>query len=232
MAVINLDTSQVLDITCKRGDTFSMTINLKDSSGTALALSTNKYEFIMQVKPSNSNKDNNIVLTTPNAVGFNPLRLDVNNDRLAGKPKPPGGGGGPGSFFQRIPFFEDPTVDDSGNVTIEASPEVMADIPPGRYEYDIQYIKKSSTGLDTHRTILFGAFSVIDDISKPKRRRRPGGGGGGYNGGGYNGGGYNGGGPKTPIENNGNDTSFPPKVLTPIKPRRRGRYNNQNNLLR
>lgn len=235
MAVINLDTSQVLDITCKRGDTFSMTINLKDSSGTALALSTNKYEFIMQVKPSNSNRDNNIVLTTPNAAGWKSLDLDVNNDRLM---LPPFGGGGPsagpggGTFFQRLPFFEDPTVDDSGNLTIEASAEVMADVPPGRYEYDIQYILKSSSGLDTHRTILFGAFSVIDDVSRKVRKRRPPGGGfnfggGGYNGGMYNGGGYNGGGPRTPVENNGNDTSFPPREQRP-QPRRRRRRTNTN----
>ena len=234
MATINLDTSQVLDITCKRGDTFSMTINLKDSSGNALTLLSDKYTFIMQVKEKNPRGRNDIVLTTKNASGYRSLDLNESNDKLViAKPPPGGPGGGPGSFFQRLPFFEDPTVDDSGNVTIEASPEVMADIPPGRYEYDIQYILPSATsGLDTHRTILFGAFSVIDDISKPKRRRRPGGGGGGYNGGGYNGGGYNGGGPRTPVENNGNDTSFPPKALTPIKPRRRGRYNNQNNLLR
>ena len=47
---VNLDTSDVLDITCRKGDTFSLTINLKDSSGTALTLSTSNYEFLMQVK--------------------------------------------------------------------------------------------------------------------------------------------------------------------------------------
>tara|TARA_R100001463_G_scaffold51024_2_gene101525 strand:- start:677 stop:1336 length:660 start_codon:yes stop_codon:yes gene_type:complete len=219
MATINLDTSQVLDIACKRGDTFSMTINLKDSSGTALTLSTDKYEFIMQVKPTNSTRDTDIILTTKNAVGFEIV-----------KPTKTGSLGKP-DLGDIGPFFEDPTVDDSGNVTIEASPEVMGQVPPGRYEYDIQYILPSSTGLDTHRTILFGAFSVIDDISRKVRKPRPPG-GGGYNGGGYNGGGYNGGRPRTPVENNGNDTSFPPRALTPIKPRRRGRYNNQNNLLR
>jgi hypothetical protein len=212
MAVINLDTSQVLDITCKRGDTFSMTVNLKDSSGTALALSTNEYEFIVQVKPTNSTRDTDIVLTTPNAVGFD----IVVPDKRSGKPvKPPKG--------DIPPFFENPTVDDSGNVTIEASPEVMGQIPPGRYEYDIQYILKSSTGLDTHRTILFGAFSVIDDVSRKVRKRKPPGGGGGYNGGGYNGGGYN-----------GNDTSFPPREERPQptpQPRRRTRRRTNTNLL-
>ena len=219
MALINLDTSQVLDITCKRGDTFSMTVNLKDSSGTALTLSTDKYEFIMQVKPTNSTRDTDIVLTTPNAVGFD-IVVPTKTGRLG---KPPKG--------DIPPFFENPTVDDSGNVTIEASPEVMGQIPAGRYEYDIQYILKSSTGLDTHRTILFGAFSVIDDVSRKVRKPRPPG-GGGYNGGGYNdvynGGDYNG---RTPLQNNGNDTSFPPREQRPEprpQPRRRRRKTNTN----
>ena len=81
MATINLDTSQVLDITCKRGDTFSMTINLKDSSGTALALATDPYMFIMQVKEKNPRGRNDIVLTTKNASGYRALDLNESNDK-------------------------------------------------------------------------------------------------------------------------------------------------------
>ncbi len=209
MARINLDTSQILDITCKRGDTFSMTINLKDSSGNALTLSTDKYEFIMQVKPTNSTRDTDIVLTTKNAVGFEIVK-PTKTGRLSGP-----------DLGDIGPFFEEPTVDDSGNVTIEASSEVMGQVPPGTYEYDIQYILPSSTGLDTHRTILFGAFSVIDDVSRKVRKRRP---------------------LEPARDPNGERPVRPtsqrpeveevPRVLTPIRPRRRGRYNNQNNLLR
>ena len=32
---VNFDVTEVLNITCKKGDTFSMTLTLKDSSGTA-----------------------------------------------------------------------------------------------------------------------------------------------------------------------------------------------------
>ena len=53
---VNLDTSEVLNITCKKGDTFSITITLKNSSGTALTLSTSNYEFLMQVKSQNLNR--------------------------------------------------------------------------------------------------------------------------------------------------------------------------------
>ena len=45
---VNLDVSEKLDITCRRGDTFSLTVTLKDSSGTALTLSTSEYKFLMQ----------------------------------------------------------------------------------------------------------------------------------------------------------------------------------------
>ena len=103
MATINLDTSQVLDITCKRGDTFSMTINLKDSSGNALTLLSDKYTFIMQVKEKNPRGRNDIVLTTKNASGYRSLDLNESNDKLViAKPPPGGPGGGPSSFFKRL----------------------------------------------------------------------------------------------------------------------------------
>ena len=47
---VNLDVSERLDITCRRGDSFSITLTLKDSSGTALPLATDNYSFVMQVR--------------------------------------------------------------------------------------------------------------------------------------------------------------------------------------
>ncbi len=49
---VNLDVSEVLDITCRQGDTFELTLTLKDSSGSGLNLSTDKYSFVMQVWPT------------------------------------------------------------------------------------------------------------------------------------------------------------------------------------
>ena len=45
---VNLDVAERLDITCKRGDTFSLALTLNDSSGTAIDLT--EYEFLMDVK--------------------------------------------------------------------------------------------------------------------------------------------------------------------------------------
>ena len=50
MASVNLDTADNLSITCRQGDTFELTITLKDSSGTALPLVTDDYKFLMQVR--------------------------------------------------------------------------------------------------------------------------------------------------------------------------------------
>ena len=146
---VNLDESSKLDITCKRGDTFSLTITLKDSSGTALPLLTDKYRFIVQVrKPAvsslrSSSSKGGLVLGTQDIGEKVVDRSGVENS------------------------FEPILVDDSGNATIQASPKVMRSIASGKYVYDIQYIKPSSTGgLDTHRTVLFGNFIVNEDISE------------------------------------------------------------------
>jgi hypothetical protein len=60
---VNLDTSERLDITCRQGDTFSLTVTLKDSAGVAITLSTLEYSFLMQVWGANSKEP---ILGSPN----------------------------------------------------------------------------------------------------------------------------------------------------------------------
>ena len=72
---VNFDVTEVLNITCKKGDTFSMTLTLKDSAGTPLTLATDNYIFVMQVKNrvpfgdkrSGKTRDE-IILATPAAA--------------------------------------------------------------------------------------------------------------------------------------------------------------------
>lgn len=154
---VNLDTSEVLNITCKKGDTFSITLTLKDSSGTALTLSTSKYEFLMQVKSQNASRrggksSSSLMLSTPNSALKNQKR-SKDQKNVTGALN-----------------FEAPTVDDSGNVTIEASADTMSQIPSGSYVYDLQYILPSSSGLDTHKTVLKGKFVVNSDITEAFER--------------------------------------------------------------
>ena len=132
---VNLDVSEKLDITCRRGDTFSLTVTLKDSSGTALTLSTSEYKFLMQVHASGRRA------TTP-VIGSTNLGVKVSN------------------------VFEEFTIDDSGNVTITATAATMRKVKAGRYVYDLQYVLPTSSGVDTHTTVLRGNFIVNDDISK------------------------------------------------------------------
>ena len=146
---VNFDVTEVLNITCKKGDTFSMTLTLKDSSGTALTLATDNYLFVMQVK---------------NRVPFGDKRSGKTRDEIilatpaAAKAK----SGQKTTNF----LFEEPVANDSGQVTIEASAEVMSKIKAGSYTYDFQYIKPSSTGLDVHTTVLKGSFVVNPDVSE------------------------------------------------------------------
>jgi len=141
----NFDTTEELNIVCREGDTFSMTVNLKDSSGTGLTLVTDEYVFYMQVKSITRVGDKragrqieNVVLQTPS------ITKGRDTDVRA---------------------FEAPTLDNSGNVTIEASAETMSLIAPGSYVYDLKYVKPSSTGLDTHKGVLRGSFVINSQVT-------------------------------------------------------------------
>ena len=133
---VNLDTAERLNITCRRGDTFSLTIVLKDSRGTALTLSSSGYEFFMQVRSNSRSRSGDrsrelIIGSTSKG------RIKEDNKNFT---------------------FE---TDNSGNLTITASSDVMKEVAAGSYIYDIQQIL---SGVST--TILFGSFTVNDDVSK------------------------------------------------------------------
>ena len=142
---VNFDTTEVLNITCREGDTFSMTVTLKDSSGTGLTFVTDDYVFYMQVKSVSSSGNlrggrtvERVVIQTPS------ISKNENTNTL---------------------LFEAPTIDNSGNVTIEASAETMSKIRPGSYVYDLKYVKPSSTGLDSHKGVLRGNFTVNSQVT-------------------------------------------------------------------
>jgi hypothetical protein len=42
----NLDVAEKLDITCRKGDTFELSLNFKDSAGVAIPLVTNSYPSV------------------------------------------------------------------------------------------------------------------------------------------------------------------------------------------
>tara|TARA_R100000234_G_scaffold116253_1_gene93094 strand:- start:871 stop:1314 length:444 start_codon:yes stop_codon:yes gene_type:complete len=146
MSKVNLDVAEKLDITCRRGDTFSLTLTLKDSSGTALQLSTLGYEFFMNVKSNEKDKSGErfVIASSSTASQKSPTSSRLNEDQtrdLAG-----------------IFTFDD--ASDSGTVVLNASAASMASFPVGRFSYDIQQLVG---GVRT--TILRGSFKVNEDIT-------------------------------------------------------------------
>ena len=137
---VNLDTSERVDITCRRGDTFTLTLTLKNSAGTALTLATSGHEFFMQVRSS--------ARSTGSARGVDPSRDLIIGSNTRGRKDESG---------KNFAF----TTDDSGNLTITASSDIMQNVLPGSYVYDLQQILD---GVST--TLIFGSFTVNDDISK------------------------------------------------------------------
>jgi len=164
MASVNLDTADNLSITCKQGDTFELTLTLKDSSGTALPLVTDDYKFLMQVRKRGSNYDGVVV---PRDIAT-ALRVPVN-----------GGGGeadsddiiitdglviGSSESGDQGPVnFTFNNKDNNGNVTISLSASDMRKVKAGSYVYDLQYIVGS-----VQKTVLEGSFRVNSDISKSR----------------------------------------------------------------
>ena len=149
---VNLDVSEVLDITCRQGDTFELTLTLKDSSGSGLNLSTDNYSFVMQVWPSGRKGSNPIIASTEKGLKGRVLPPNIAQNQ------------------SREAYFESFVVDDNGNVTIKATASTMRRVPAGRYIYDLQYILPTTSGVDTHTTILRGSFVVNEDVTKAVRR--------------------------------------------------------------
>jgi hypothetical protein len=147
---LNLDTSERLDITCKRGDSFSLELTLKDTSGQALPLSTDDYKFQMQVRlpraQTNTTASKGLPEKTNLVIGTSeasPIAVEKSQDSKS---------------------FSIPVKNDDGQVKIYATASTMASIAPGRYIYEIQY---SLNPGDTEevKTILRGSFVVVDDVA-------------------------------------------------------------------
>ena len=149
MSKVNLDVAERLDITCRRGATFSLTLTLKDSSGTAITLATSGYEFLMDVKTTPQRTRSGVSereviassILSPSKSNSKRLTSDQQNKLSNG--------------------FEFKDITDSGTVNVTASADTMSNLPVGSFEYDIQ----QKVG-DVVTTILRGSFTVNEDISR------------------------------------------------------------------
>ena len=143
---VNLDQSQTLDIEVRKGNSWSLVVTFKNSSGVALALTTLDYRWSMVVCPLNSKSPSyrstgvalkSAILVTPDS--------DI-------------------KVSSATPNMETISVDNSGNVTLATSDTIMSDVKSGQYVYYLQY-KDLSTTPDTVKTVLKGNFLINSDAS-------------------------------------------------------------------
>tara|TARA_X000001388_G_C2224315_1_gene120545 strand:- start:204 stop:656 length:453 start_codon:yes stop_codon:yes gene_type:complete len=146
---VNLDVAERLDIICRRGDTFSLTLTLNDSSGTAITLATSGYDFLMDVKTppqrTRSGVSEREVIASSNLSSSK-----ANAKQLSEEQK-----------TKLSTGFEFTDITDSGTVRVAASADTMSNLPVGIFSYDIQ---QQVGGVVT--TILRGSFTVNEDISR------------------------------------------------------------------
>ena len=110
MATANLDIAEKLDIVCKRGDSFNMTITMTDSAGSPINLAD--YTFSMEVKSKRI--EGGRVAGINNQHVYEETILEDESITKA-------------------------VVAASGQVSFSVAAETMKALSPGVYVYDIQY---------------------------------------------------------------------------------------------
>lgn len=142
---LNLDNSQRLDITCKRGDDFVLQLNLKDENDAVIDLgnvsSTSNGYLKMEVRTTDTydtgattSEDVNIILSTVSEA----------------------------TVSTELPRGIDPTSVNAstGDYKLSVSAADMKIVPSGLYVYDIQITNNSIV-----QTILYGVFKVNEDVT-------------------------------------------------------------------
>lgn len=79
---VNLDISTRLDITCRKGDTFLLSITVKDSAGALKDISG--YTFLMQVRPSDTDTATPILAIVPTGTSGGVLTATTTATLMAG----------------------------------------------------------------------------------------------------------------------------------------------------
>lgn len=142
MAKVNFDISKKLDITCRKGDSFSLELTLKDSSGNLLNLHGDTFHFLV--------------------TGTNPPIFPIATDGLQPSPA------AQATIAQALTDDESTTADTAtGKVKFELTAAQMKFIDAGSYQYDIQHVDSSDlvNGEANARTILTGKFIINKDSS-------------------------------------------------------------------
>lgn len=158
MAELNLDVSQELNITTRRGDSLSFTLQFKDADGALVPISdivedsgTYFYNFVIEVRDAIDNDDfggtsnENIVLVGGSITYLSTRGITASDPR-------------------RLVITTAPST---SKVSFFATSSVMRGIEPGKYYYDIEVQKSTTLEAEpvTAQTWIRGTFTVIDDVT-------------------------------------------------------------------
>ena len=139
MSSVNLDVAQKLDITCRRGDTFSLVLIFKDSTGTLINVgdidgAVPVYSFSFEVRDfATDDQDNARLSTNSNARGDRVSNVTIENVTSDGS---------------------------DGTIRIVISAEEMSKIASGVYVYDLQANTITGGAISNVQTWVRGSFIV------------------------------------------------------------------------
>jgi len=135
---VNLDISQQLDITCRRGDTFLLSLNFTQVDGiTPLDVSSDRYKFNMDVRESDTDDGaTSVASTDSSAIATGSANITVTQTNGA-----------------------------SGQITLTISAAAMSAIVGGSYVYDLQAEQLTGGEVSKIETWLFGSFIVNEDVT-------------------------------------------------------------------
>jgi len=154
---INLDTSQRVDITCRKGDTFELSLTLKDDASTPVSIVNENDSFKMEVRASDDSNiaygttagdtNDNIILSTLDATSGATKKITVKDSSGVDLPHADGGS----------------AIVTDGIVKFAVTSAIMATRPAGLYVYDIEMTDASASNKVT--TLIYGTFKINEDVS-------------------------------------------------------------------
>jgi hypothetical protein len=139
---INLDTSQRVDITCRKGDTFSLRLTLTDNSSPPVASFKNADVFKMEVRTSDLGDSDSDIVENGSNTDFSIVKTASSTDVTA------------------------------GFVDLSLAASVMETMPSGLYVYDIeQKVVKDNQDPPqdladpTVATLIHGTIKINEDVT-------------------------------------------------------------------
>jgi hypothetical protein len=158
---INLDTSTRLDIVCRRGDTFNLQLTIKNSSGEKIDITEDRFSFQVRTKATADGNQGLIITTDPSQSALETPTPTNNFPALPLRGTTTTANASATFTIDRGSATE--TDATYSVVTFSVGADDMANVPSGRYVYDLQRLDNSN---NQQKTIITGTFVVKEDVSE------------------------------------------------------------------